>query len=357
MNQSRAAGGDLMIKNIDIRNFKCFDHLMVENCRRVNVIVGDNGAGKTALLEAMFIALGSSSQLVLRFRQFRGLDGAFRGPVRKIEEAIWRDYFHNMDMSKSISITLTGDGPEARSVVMERGAGGETLVPLEADMPVTATSGIQFEWKDNLGISRRVAPQISGDGFKFPETGEDLSDFFFLASNQTFSSSDNADRFSDLDEGRKREFVRVFTEQYPWVKSLTVRSSVGSPAIYAQIDGVEEYMPVTSVSGGINRLITALLMIASRKRSVVLIDELENGIFHTHHKAFWCALLSFARKYEGQLFITTHSEEFLEALAEAIDIKEDDVSLWRTRRVDGRPEVRQFFGKQVPIGIKAGEVR
>lgn len=345
-----------MIKDIDIRNFKCFEHLQIRDCRRVNVIVGDNGAGKTALLEGMFFALASTSELVIRFRQFRGLDGQFRGPVRKIEEAIWRDYFHNIDMTKTISVTLQGDGPEARSVFIERGAGG-TLVPLDQNQPSSATTGIQFKWRDHLGQVREVIPEISSDGFKFPETGEDLADFFFLSSNQTFSSSDNADRFSDLREDRRRDFVNFFKDQYPMIEDLFVRSVVGAPAIYIKIKGLDDNLPITAVSGGINRMVTLLLMIASRRRSVVLIDEIENGIFHTHHESFCKRLLDFAKSYESQLFITTHSEEFLEALSLAIDIKTDDVSLWRAKRVEGRPIFKQFFGKQVPIGIKAGEVR
>jgi ABC-type transport system involved in cytochrome c biogenesis ATPase subunit len=345
-----------MIKEIDIRNFKCFGHLHVSNCCRVNVIVGDNGVGKTALLEGVFFALASTSEVVLRFRQFRGLDGQFRGSSRKIEEAIWRDYFHGMDMNKTISISLHGDGPEARSVSIERGA-GQTLVPLDQSQSSGATSGIIFKWRDQLGKYHEAIPEISISGIKFPETGEDLADFFFLSSNQTFSSTENADRFSDMNEDRRREFVAFFKKQYPVIQDLFVRSMVGAPAIYAQMEGIQESLPITAISGGINRMITLLLMIASRKQSVVLIDEIENGIFHTHLESFWRILLNFSNNYHSQIFVTTHSEECLEALAKAIDVEKNDVSLWRASRQAGSAKFKQFFGKQVPIGIKAGEVR
>jgi AAA15 family ATPase/GTPase len=46
-----------MIHSIDIRNFRCFERLEIGNCRRINLLVGDNGSGKTALLEAIFLAL------------------------------------------------------------------------------------------------------------------------------------------------------------------------------------------------------------------------------------------------------------------------------------------------------------
>jgi predicted ATPase len=321
-----------------------------------NVIVGDNGAGKTALLEAIFMALGASSEMVLRFRQFRGLDGAFRGPSRKIEEALWRDYFYNFDMSRSISVVLTGNGPEARSVRIDRGQ-GEVFLPLQQALPSSTSSSVRFQWQDHTGKFWSAVPEISTTGIKFQETGEDLPDFFFVASNQTYSSAENADRFSDLSRNKRRKFIDVFTNEYDWIEDLTIESKVGSPAIYGTLKGLSDQIPITAISGGLNRIMTILLMMASRERSVILVDELENGLYYSHHRAYWKAVLAFSREYNSQLFLTTHSEEWLEALAAVMDAKTDDIALWRAERVNGIPTIRQFFGKQVPVGIRSGEVR
>ena len=105
-----------MIRSIDIRNFRCFEHLKIDPCHRINIIVGDNGSGKTALLEGVFFALGTNPDLGVRFRQQRGLEAAFAGSPHGIEEAIWRDFFYDRDWRQTISVQLTGDGPEARSV-------------------------------------------------------------------------------------------------------------------------------------------------------------------------------------------------------------------------------------------------
>jgi ABC-type Mn2+/Zn2+ transport system ATPase subunit len=353
---SRTSTGDLMIKGIDIRNYKCFGHLEVHNCRRVNIVVGDNGSGKTALLEAMFMALGSTSEMVIRFRQFRGLDGAFRGAPRQIEETVWRDYFHKFDMSTPISISLSGSGPEARSVRIDRGQ-GDVFVPLDNNLP-TVHSAIKFEWKNYLGQMNTATPEFSNAGIKLPDTGEHLPDFFFLASNQTYSSAENADRFSSLSLAKRRRFVEVFTKEYGWIEDLNIESRVGSPAIFATVNGLEEQIPITSISGGINRVITMLLMIASRDQSVVLIDEVENGIYYSHHEAFCRAMLAFAREYNSQLFVTTHSEEWLESLSSSYIAKKDDVSLWRLGRSKEGPTVKQFTGESLKTSIDiGGEVR
>ena len=105
--------GFQMIRTINIRNFRCYRELEINNCARLNVIVGENGSGKTALLEAMFLALATSTDVALRFRQQRGMDGSFGGTARRIEEGLWGDFFYNYDWSRPIHIGLSGDGPEA----------------------------------------------------------------------------------------------------------------------------------------------------------------------------------------------------------------------------------------------------
>jgi DNA repair exonuclease SbcCD ATPase subunit len=45
-----------MIESVTIENFRCFAHLTAE-CAPINMVVGDNGVGKTTLLEAMFLTL------------------------------------------------------------------------------------------------------------------------------------------------------------------------------------------------------------------------------------------------------------------------------------------------------------
>ncbi|MCH8113685.1 MAG: ATP-binding protein [Proteobacteria bacterium] len=114
---------------------------------------------------------------------------------------------------------------------------------------------------------------------------------------------------------------------------------------------------LADISGGINRMVAIMLAIASRQQAVVLVDEIENGLYFKHQAALWRGLLALSRNFDTQLIVTTHSEEWLEALVDAASGEVDDLSLWRTERSENGPVVHQFTGKQVSAGIKAGEVR
>ncbi len=158
---------------------------------------------------------------------------------------------------------------------------------------------------------------------------------------------------------RQKHLVDLFSTEYNWIENLAIEVSAGSPAIYASVSGLKDKIPIASVSGGINRIMTILLTIASRQTSVVLVDEIENGLYYTHHQSYWRSLLSFARDFNSQLFVTTHSKEWLEALIKAAGNDIDDIALLRMERGEnGHLELFKFAGSDLKAGIEyGGEVR
>lgn len=349
--------GYQMIRSIDIKNFRCFKHLRIDDCRRINIMVGDNGSGKTALLEGIFFALGTSPDLGVRFRQQRGLEGSFSGPARRIEEAIWRDYFYDRDWKRTASVELTGDGPEARSVRLFRGL-SQVSIPLEFDseQEQPLPSPICIVWRDSEGKEHESYPRVTPSGLEYKSTDEDMPDFFLFAANQLVPSVENAGRFSELSRaGRAHEFVKILTNEYKWIEDISIEVIAGAPALFVTVRGQKEKRPLANVSGGINRIVSIMLGIASRPRSVVLVDEIETGLYFKHHIAMWRGLLTLARKYDSQLFLTTHSGEWLNALAKAAKQDVDDIALWKLELSRKGIAVQQFSGKTLKAGIEYGQ--
>jgi predicted ATP-binding protein involved in virulence len=48
----------MKLKRLHLRNFRCFEELTIDFSKRLTVIIGDNGAGKTAILDAIAIGFG-----------------------------------------------------------------------------------------------------------------------------------------------------------------------------------------------------------------------------------------------------------------------------------------------------------
>jgi AAA15 family ATPase/GTPase len=52
----------IMIENVSIENFRCFDKTEIKGFSRINLITGKNNSGKTCLLEALYFYLSKDAK-------------------------------------------------------------------------------------------------------------------------------------------------------------------------------------------------------------------------------------------------------------------------------------------------------
>jgi len=312
-----------MINSIKIVNFRGFEETKLEGCRRINVVVGGNGSGKTALLEALFTVAGQSPEVVLRLRQWRGYEGAFSGVPRHVEDAMWRDLFYKLDKRKIASISISGSGVHNRSVTVSYGQASDLLIPI--DQSLDASDGVYsapvtFEWTAPNGVVARITPQIVNGQLSLPPAPSVLFETFFFAANQPVSATETVTRFSTLSRlNREQPVVDQFVREFPEVRGLSIQTHAGVPMLFANVTPFSEKVPLNIVSGGINKLAALLSTVCYLKRSIVLIDEIENGFYFERLPAVWRSLATLADGSDCQIFATTHSAECLRAAAEALD--------------------------------------
>ena len=75
-----------MIKTFTVENFCSFERIEVRDMRRLNLLVADSGSGKTALLEAIYLAMGVSPETSAsdtRLAQSRNLSAFGRATARR----------------------------------------------------------------------------------------------------------------------------------------------------------------------------------------------------------------------------------------------------------------------------------
>lgn len=169
-----------MLRSVQIRNFRGFRSMEIDDCRRINIIVGENGSGKTALLEALFLAAGASPELAMRTRAWRGVESErLSGPFEDIYRALFADLFHRFQMNRSAVVTLKGTGQENRSVTItfhpqgqrravppRRGSRRSDPALLPEPHPIV------FEWKIEGRIAHRAPAEIRDDRLVFPPAPE-----------------------------------------------------------------------------------------------------------------------------------------------------------------------------------------
>lgn len=334
-----------MIKSLTIQNFRGFKSLKLEDLAKVNVIVGDNASGKTALLEALFLLGGLSSEMFLRLRSWRVMPDVKIEASQRTFEDLFGDYFYGFDTKETIHLKTKGSLLETREVKICFAKTEATQISMGSSIEETQLiAPLNFKGKYNGTKEFEVQARIEDGKLRLPRFPSPVNAVFF-ASNTKFNPQETADRFSQLDtSGALDEVTRIFYEIYPFVKDLSILTRDGQGMLWGRMDGLKAKQPITLMSDGVNRLIQYLLGIKAHPYSYVLIDELENGFYYDRMYEVCRAIYQLAVKSNVQLFITTHSNELLAAFAKVATQNEKDFCLIRTERNDNQSVIRQFSG-------------
>ena len=324
-----------MVEALIVNQFRCFKQVQLLGLGRVNVLVGDSGSGKTALLEAIYMAAHTQAQVALSFRRWRGL-GALAGVgfSRQLFESLWSDLFHNFDSEHDITVTLRGSSPDHnRSVRVYYKEQQVITLPLEREGSPTsiALRPIVFEWTDASGQKGTSEVSLGAGGLAISQSGQPPIPGAFFNSFSIFDSPvEPAQMFSLLSQRKQEtEIVEALKSVYPAIQGVSLELFGGVPSLAVAIDTLPARVPITLVSSGATKLAHILFTMANQRRGVILIDEIENGFYFKALPRIWQLLYEFAKRFDVQIFASTHSAEALQGLAPAVAGNESDFRLLR----------------------------
>ncbi|MBF0098402.1 MAG: AAA family ATPase [Magnetococcales bacterium] len=323
-----------MVREIVIENFRCFSSQKLSGLQRINVLVGPNGSGKTALLEAVFFVCGLSPELALRVKSFRGLSALSVMQNKEGYESLWKDLFHLFEQNREIKIFLKMDDHAERALHISYQEEVEQILAVgnigKSPDTMTAITPISFVWKlqpENKVVP--IIPEIHPEGLKFrpSEPFAALPGAFFAHTN-TVPPEELAKFFSGLSKrNEETEFIQSIQSVYPEIEDLSIQFFSGMPALFASVKELPEKIPVNLLSAGITKLLTILLGLATHRNGIVCIDEIENGFYYETMPKIWSIIHLFARKYNVQIFASTHSWECLQAASEWVERVPEDFTL------------------------------
>ena len=368
-----------MLQSFEVRNFRCFDKVELKDLKTVNVITGDNASGKSTLLEAFSFGLKAMPDHILWLNQLRGIisTGIINPmfPFAAIHPAMapqnfkntWEHWFRSFtkdgktELSDNISIRYTDTDKKTYSLDVSFGGSPVPVMPpaqIAETAPTKSIIPIVFERKVNGALTKQFVTLNPQGVIQLRPTLPPLGPgVFIFTSVINYSETDSAAWFSqlqtgpDADRNKVEQIVGFITQNFPLITGLQVLSPNGMQGMYASMQS-GEIRRLQLVSSGIYKIITILLACASLRNGVILIDEVENGIFYEKYGFVWSVLYKFAKESGNQLFITSHSAECLESLAQVIGDNVDDFSLLRTERENGKYMVRHISGASMKAALK-----
>jgi len=321
----------LVIKNINIKNFRCFDELKVSGFEKINLISGKNNVGKTALLEALFLNSAPRPETIIYLlRYVRREQLSFS---KSLPERTWNNFFFHQNKNSELIIEATLENESLKRVeicvdesvkdFLEETDEQDSEDEIK-DKIISLFSGsesvrsvMHLKTSINQGEAFETsilssAKGLIGRDIKIP----DIKNAFFISS---FSRVSNRELTIEFDKARLNERDDEVLKAFQAIDSSIVEVesfSIGEPTVYLKRKG-EGRLPLSLFGDAINRIADIILRLVNNENSILLIDEIENGIHHSSQAYFWTTLYKLANELNVQIFTTTHSLEMTEAFIKA----------------------------------------
>lgn len=361
-----------MYSSISIEGFRCFPRFELHGLSRINLLVGANNSGKTALLEAIALlkAKGHPDPLIeaaLRRGEVVHAEDAARADVRRI--------FHGHAVGMEIVVVLVGTTQTSTerlrlSVVRQRkirtavrdehgrqrtDEHGQPLFETRVRVDDEFIEAPRYLMRDYDGLGDRVirshiaAVDPHGGLIWSPDDAlaEDVG--AQLIPTGSLSGDELAEMLSPLQltdrEHVLREALKIIDDQienYALALPPSGRRYHSRECVIVKLRGMATPVPIGSLGDGVWRLFTLAVAMASAAGGVVLVDDVDTGLHYSVMEKMWTHIATIAEHLDVQVFATTHSRDCYEALSA---IEEGDATIHRIER--GRTQSVIFHGGMV----------
>ena len=309
---------ELLLDSVEIKGYRCFEHLTIEKLGRVNLIVGKNNVGKTALLEALWIYANQGySQICydsLKARdEFLFKNGDNVPPENHF--AIKNLFFNRPSLKYKTTQAEFSIG-ELNAISGERKDIDDILFGKDVLYNLIKVEG--FPPNQSWGHPTLQAVR-----------GETVKDFDSIFISSAALNSQTLVKYWDIIERKVlddlvNEPLQIIADNIVDVRFSSYDGSQNRIAI-VRVKNVNERVPLKSLGEGATRLLGIVLALINCKDGMLLIDEIEIGFHYSILPDVWKLIFKTAKDLNVQVFATTHSKDCIEAFTQAaIDDEESE---------------------------------
>lgn len=348
-----------MIKSIAIKNYRGIKDLEIGNFKKYNFFIGDNGSKKTTILESISIGLS--------LLNFEKILGSARNRKMKIKKENVSSLFFNSDTNNTIKFILeTTDNIKT-----------ETVISIDKTLSMFqdfSSSEINNDFSNYLyTIKKRIKEDKLKTNIYVKENSQiiykdskmdkiPLSFQNFLEKyNISIEISDNLKNSSDtifqidriIKNRKKEELLKYLQIIDKDIKEIYINDE----EIFVEKETLKEFIPISSIGDGMVLaldIITSLILIDDFR--VILIDEIERGIYYKNYRKLSEIIIELCKNNPNiQLFITTHSKEFLEAFNEAlVETEKDNFSLFSLKNKKEKLDFVHYTSEELKDTLETG---
>lgn len=352
---SKKKKSDLLLDSLDIIGYRCFEHLTIEKLGKVNLIVGKNNVGKTALLEALWIyARRGNMQTLLDLLFSRDEVPVYIEKNSSMQNVNIR--FQKDDLISEVGNLFYGrpklnaSSQELISIVSDKASLNVNTTRMigEDGNPADDFSIFENIWGVRpfglilLSILKENNEDKRAEFYSF----ENLQSLMLepppdnLPSNFIKSQILNNGILSRLwDEALKKgleiealHFLKIIEDKIEYINFVGASDASGMRYPIASNGNSSKRVALKSYGEGMTRLLALSLALVQCQDGVLLIDEIESGLHYSVLPDVWKLIFKTAKELNVQVFATTHSKDCIEAFAQAAVDSPEEGRLIRLER-------------------------
>ena len=283
---------DHFIKNIEIKNFKCFDNFKAEGFGRVNLIGGKNNVGKTAFMEAVcgniYTKSVPSFYTTLLYMTFIREKLEFINKVITVKDD--QKLFENIKSYES----KTNINHIKYDLLEENGIKKYRFIIKDKEHIINVN---EFSYERNL-----------------------LMNIIFL-DNKGFTNTFLQKVYIAVQKKEKEEELNKFLSNFD---NNIQKFKMFDDSPECKLKNLEEYIKLSELGDGLKNYISIICSLYSCSNSYLFLDELDSGIHYSRLDKLWEIILKISKQQNVQVFATTHSKECIESYARVAKKLEDE---------------------------------
>ena len=363
-----------MINSIEFENFRGLKHLELPELSQITLLTGRNNAGKSSVLEGIFLFMDHLSVNVSPFAKinsFRRLVSDTRQP------SYWESVFYDSRTENPLKILMDLSGEKCSLIYscVENTWSSEQkdeIVKTEGipsvPNPFTAYTGatysLTFEYKRGEYWEKGKYSMYEPISIQSFQTNLPNNQILYPPAIRYINPSlydDNAvvSWLGNMElKNSKQQIINALRIIEPEISDITTIYRQNVARLHIRVHG--QLLPIQLAGDGLNRLLHILLAILENPNSILLIDEIETGFHYSVLESIWKVIAEAANISSCQIIATTHSYECIQNAVSGIKVAgmDDNFCLYRVERRDGENRAFRYDAELTRFAVDTNmEVR
>ncbi|MGL2716540.1 AAA family ATPase [Helicobacter pylori] len=364
-----------MIQSVRIKNFKNFKNTKIDGFTKLNIITGQNNAGKSNLLEALYYLVGKSMHPCTNVLEI--YDNIRKEPLTSESKNLM---FYGLDTEKEIQIVTTLDNNQTLDLQIKFIASEKQKV-IESQIIPTAEqtqmlSQLNFTLKknneeiynDHLNIAKvpnfPPIPNQSGYNRQFKNFDPNqLQELLPFESTAIITPSDVVYRQAHMiqavskicSNNQLEEELNKHLNQFDNnIQSISFNTN---NQLKLKVKNIKEKVPLSVFGDGLKKYLHIVSAFMADNAKTIYIDEVENGLHFSRMKLLLRCVIDFINDNKDgnlQVFMTTHNQEFIEILDQVIREKDfaHQTKLFCLEQYNGSIVAEPYYGENLSLYFK-----